>query len=344
MKRKLETVARSALHVLVGMDAVVLLNCVDEVTQGREAQRGAVHAMIENDEWLLGILDGVSNDALAALSNRHASRHEHLVEISKLFDKVGVRRHIRSLLEIMIPGVEYDPVIDDNIQLPSGVRQSRNTKGVIEAFKEFVELGAINWVAWMVQKNGTFLRSRACKIAAREGTLEVLKWARANECPWDEDVCEEAARGGHLDVLKWARVNGCPWNAAVCTAAARGGHIEVLKWARANECPWNEWTFADAAFYGHLNVLTWARAHGCPWNQETCSQAARAGHLDVLKWARANGCPWDSGTCSWAAFGGHLDVLKWARAHGCPWFDSICADSDHADVREWVRAHCDHHH
>jgi uncharacterized protein YabN with tetrapyrrole methylase and pyrophosphatase domain len=44
------------------------------------------------------------------------------------------------------------------------------------------------------------------------GHLEVLLWARANGCPWDEEACMEAATGGRLHVLQWARANGCPWD------------------------------------------------------------------------------------------------------------------------------------
>ena len=49
-----------------------------------------------------------------------------------------------------------------------------------------------------------------CEIAAKNGHLEVLKYARENGCPWDEWTCSFAARNGHLEVLKWARENGCP--------------------------------------------------------------------------------------------------------------------------------------
>ena len=28
-----------------------------------------------------------------------------------------------------------------------------------------------------------------------------------------------AASGGHLEVLKWARANGCPWDEGLATAA-----------------------------------------------------------------------------------------------------------------------------
>ena len=52
-------------------------------------------------------------------------------------------------------------------------------------------------------------------MAAMGGHLEVLQWARANGCPWDEKTCMHAAEGGHLEVLQWARANGCPWDVHV---------------------------------------------------------------------------------------------------------------------------------
>jgi len=73
--------------------------------------------------------------------------------------------------------------------------------------------------------------------AAEGGHLEVLKWARENDCPWDKRTCAHAAKGGHLEVLKWARENGCPWDENTCACAAYRGHLEVLKWAHANGCP-----------------------------------------------------------------------------------------------------------
>jgi hypothetical protein len=79
-----------------------------------------------------------------------------------------------------------------------------------------------------------------CSTAARNGRLEVLQWARANDCPWNENTCAYAAcvaRYGHLDVLKWAHANGFTWDASTCAVAARFRHLEVLQWARANDCP-----------------------------------------------------------------------------------------------------------
>jgi hypothetical protein len=65
----------------------------------------------------------------------------------------------------------------------------------------------------------------------------VLKWARENDCPWNEATCMKAAEAGHLEVLKWARENGCPWDAETLVSAVTNEHYDVLRWALANDCP-----------------------------------------------------------------------------------------------------------
>ena len=102
---------------------------------------------------------------------------------------------------------------------------------------------------------------------------------------------QEAAAKGQLEVLKWLRANGCPWDEKTCASAAQAGHLEVLQWARANDCPWDKWTCAAAAEGGHLEVLQWLRANGCPWDVSTCVTARYYGHHELLNWAIANGCP-----------------------------------------------------
>ena len=54
----------------------------------------------------------------------------------------------------------------------------------------------------------------------------MLKWARENDCPWDEETCTAAAEGGHLETLKWARANGCPWSELTSRLAASKGYVE----------------------------------------------------------------------------------------------------------------------
>src|SRR6185369_5548540 len=84
-----------------------------------------------------------------------------------------------------------------------------------------------------------FNKNYVCYIAAQNGWLDLLKWARQNEYPWNSWTCSDAALNGHLEVLKWARQNGCEWNSIVCSYAAENGHLEVLKWAKLKGCDWN---------------------------------------------------------------------------------------------------------
>ena len=72
--------------------------------------------------------------------------------------------------------------------------------------------------------------------AAENCHLEVLKWARAKICPWDELTCNNAAENGYLE-QKWVRPDCYPWDEWTCDNAARNGHREVLMWTRANGCP-----------------------------------------------------------------------------------------------------------
>jgi len=88
-----------------------------------------------------------------------------------------------------------------------------------------------------------FNKNEVCNIAAKNGWLDLLKWARhssltfGNGCEWNSKVCRYAAWNGHLEVIKWAIQNGCEWNSKVlCRYAAQNGHLEVLKWAKLNGC------------------------------------------------------------------------------------------------------------
>ena len=61
-------------------------------------------------------------------------------------------------------------------------------------------------------KKNNFNKILHCIDIAKNGYLEVLQWARQNDCSWDPWTCSLATCYGHFEILKWARQNGCPWN------------------------------------------------------------------------------------------------------------------------------------
>jgi hypothetical protein len=42
---------------------------------------------------------------------------------------------------------------------------------------------------------------------------------------------------GHLDILQWARSNECPWNRWTRVNASTYGHYHIENWARDQGCP-----------------------------------------------------------------------------------------------------------
>ncbi len=131
-----------------------------------------------------------------------------------------------------------------------------------------------------------------CDVAASNGHLEVLKFARKYDCMWNY-TCSEATLNGHLHILKWAIANGCDWDCVTCCSAATNGYLDILKWVKENGCPWDEHTCAFAAQNGHLECLKWARENGCDWDEFLYTRAGENKQWECLNWARENGYDYD---------------------------------------------------
>ncbi len=94
--------------------------------------------------------------------------------------------------------------------------------------------------------------------AAQEGHLEVLRWAHANGCPWDERTCLVAAAYGQLEALHWARSNGCPWDEDACRMAAAHGHLDTLRWVMHSGCPHtHQDLYNNAEAWDRHGVMAW---------------------------------------------------------------------------------------
>ena len=120
---------------------------------------------------------------------------------------------------------------------------------------------------------------------AKGGHLEMLKWARENDCPWNERT-RARARGGHLEV-RVGRANGCPGPSSAAPRAR--GHLEVLKGAR-ERLPVER---ADArARRRPPRGAEGARANGCPWTEQTWRTRRRASPRGA-EVGYENDCPWD---------------------------------------------------
>ena len=196
--------------------------------------------------------------------------------------------------------------------------------------------------------------------AVRGGSLALVRWMREASdppCPWSAGwVTCGAASNGHLSLLKYARAQGLPWDEDTAWIAAENGHLDVLQFMRTEAdppCPWNSRVTLSACESGDLNVLAFARAHGCPFDDDCCCAAAAKGYLNILVWLRAQDppAPWDERVCAWAYEGSgeynaldendgfQLHVLEWLRAQP----DAPCAWRDAPEVwAEVIRDVCQH--
>ena len=144
-----------------------------------------------------------------------------------------------------------------------------------------------------VVKTGRPLRMFGVLEAAERGHLSTLKRLHQQGLvQFTSEICEKAASGGHFELLKWAHANGCPWDnpgrpstgvpldGNTCVCAASNGHLDILKWVVANGCPWDKWTCSNAASHGQLEVFRWAREHGCPRDEVILKRAKDKGYVE----------------------------------------------------------------
>ena len=61
-----------------------------------------------------------------------------------------------------------------------------------------------------------------------------MKWLKTNgQAPMTEKCFEMAAGQGNLDMMKWLKENNCPWNKRGSEAALARGR-EILAWLKKN--------------------------------------------------------------------------------------------------------------
>jgi hypothetical protein len=156
---------------------------------------------------------------------------------------------------------------------------------------------------------------RICYYASKNNNLELLKYARENNCSWDSHTTNNALKNNNLEMLKYAVDNGCLCE-SLAYYASLNNNLEMLKYAVEKGFDLSLDVTYNAATNNNLEMLKYARENNCPWNEKVCSQAALNGNLEMLKWARSNGCPWDISTYQAALQKGHLEILKYAIENG----------------------------
>ncbi len=102
-----------------------------------------------------------------------------------------------------------------------------------------VVVGRAGFPATMVARRWRDAGTRVADVADAYQSVARYRFALAAGFVSSGSPTDGAARHGSLDILKWLRANGCDWDAGTCASAARAGHLNVLQYLRANGCAWD---------------------------------------------------------------------------------------------------------
>ncbi|GFH53407.1 hypothetical protein CTEN210_09883 [Chaetoceros tenuissimus] len=193
--------------------------------------------------------------------------------------------------------------------------------GHVEVMKWFIQHYEWEWCSWVF-----------CGAASSE-SIPMLELCLRNGCPFDEEVyvpalkCNDKAMA--LNLVKWLRQHNIPWDERACANAARQGNLDALIWLRKNGCPWDEDTFHNTVVSGEIDVMEYSFANDCPSDPSRLFLFAfsegksEAKSLEIFKWLRQKSIDWNEEASYEASKFRHVSTLKWALENGCPWNELI---------------------
>jgi len=174
----------------------------------------------------------------------------------------------------------------------------------------------------LVHRNHSTNCQQVCKMAATQGNLQMVQWARQHKkwmqnhvCMWDADTVAEAARNAHYDVLEWCLLNGCPWDFRIKIYPQMYNHPNLLPLVETYTFDKSDPTMF-ATKTNDKELLKWCLEKGYEWNSAMCKFAIEHGFCDLIRMVHQMGYSINSDVCEVAATHGHLDVLQWAYPKG----------------------------
>jgi hypothetical protein len=221
-------------------------------------------------------------------------------------------------------------------------------------------IGDLHHVKWLVQRgsHGSQMQS-AANVAVHNKHLHIMQYLHSAGCQLQQSYCKLAAKQADLEMLRWLRANDAPWDIAdVACCAAERGSIEIMTWLQEQGAVFSEATMASATRSKAKGVAmcSWLRANSCPWDESVMQAAAAGNRVAALRWLHANGCPWSlratrHSVAYWSAFIGSAEMLQLCFDMNAQWtpeelallmrvanFGSRDRDSRDAAVT-WLRQH-----
>ena len=246
------------------------------------------------------------------------------------------------------------------------------------AFKDLVERGShTDYLINLLENDEDvrniipILRPHLCNIAVKSNNLDLLKYAREKNYPWNVETYKLAAaraKSNNLEILQYLCSdpepnNRCPWNAEVCTRAAGNDNIEALKFLLTHDppCPIDQTAIAIAAKYGKLDIIKYIRLthpdmvlgpgilkFACSFSYNEANTKKKMEdrleiQLEIFEYLYSEGCHGNHLTCAEASKNGHVRILQFLRDQTppCPWSQISCEyaiANNHLDCLKFLRS------
>jgi len=121
--------------------------------------------------------------------------------------------------------------------------------------KQFILLGLVN-KQFCQAYEAKFAKETSLKNVV--DSMQKVQWARANDCPWNEQLYFAMMASGHIDLLEWARENGCQWDESNVRAAIfKDNGFERLK----QQTEWRGWSLGVVEKQCLQFLTTWCWFH-----------------------------------------------------------------------------------
>ena len=205
------------------------------------------------------------------------------------------------------------------------------------------------FVCKLWKQASTIKNEDLCAIAARSGWLNVLKWARENDCPWNLETFEATVYRNDRNMFDWITEHDCPSGMGfpdykIYEHIVKLGHIDALAYIGRNL---HHPMMTDlipvklAAKHVQIDMLEWMLNNQyAVCNTRIGRIAAKKGHTVLLQWLHDSELDMDpTNVLRIAATNGHLNILKWMKENGYYWNNSIseyAASNGHTHILEWL--------
>jgi ribosomal protein S8 len=162
------------------------------------------------------------------------------------------------------------------------------------------------------------IRYKLAQFAAEKGYINMLKYSKYIQSPWNERTIFKAAKNGKFKCLKYLLENNCPYDKEkIMDEAAKNGNLECVKYLYESGIPFTNSLFYITIQYGNLDVLKYIMKQGCETHVKACYFAASNDQFNCLKFLHQEGFIIDEEVCYESANKGFLNCLRYSINY-CP--------------------------